>query len=364
VSYFNIFARSMNSPHATDDPWICRCFDLAARGTGFVSPNPPVGAVLVYKEHIIGEGFHTAFGQAHAEVEALESVPERDRHLIPESVLYVSLEPCCITAKTPPCTDLIIKSGIRDVRISTLDPNPAIAGKGVAMLKANGISTTVGILDVEGRYLIRSFTTNILQKRPHVVLKWAQSKFNYVGAIDKRVLLSKPGALPFTHRLRHEADAILVGARTVEIDDPALTVREFPGRSPHRAVYDPHGKLNAEYHIFKDDGRTVFYFSMQHNPQLNGAHIIQQALHSSEQHCQQMLTHLFNSHIGNVLIEGGAYTQKQFINECMWDEAWVIQTAHALSEGIKAPNVRGRLIGKEELGSDRIIGIAPDPAQH
>src|SRR5688500_16940304 len=173
-----------------DEIWMKRCFDLAARGIGYVSPNPPVGAVLVSQNKIVSEGFHTHYGGPHAVVALFQNIDPPDRHLIPKSTLYVSLEPCCIYSNTPPCTDLLIKEGITDVRISTLDPNPKIAGRGVELLRSKKISVIAGILEKEGRELIRAFTKNILFEKPYVILKWAQSKAGYIGKKDERVLIS------------------------------------------------------------------------------------------------------------------------------------------------------------------------------
>ena len=340
---------------------MARCFDLARRGLGYVSPNPPVGAVLVYQDHILGEGYHTAFGAAHAEVEAVRSVPEHDRHLIPMSTLYVSLEPCCITGKTPPCTDLIIREGIMDVRISTRDPNPAMAGTGLERLKAKGVKITEGILEEEGKSLIRSFTTNILQHRPHIILKWAQSRFGYSGIKGRQVWLSDPVTKVWTHSRRALADAIMVGARTVETDNPTLAVRDYPGRSPHRVIFDPNGRLSAHYEVFNADGRDIYYFSSIENPAIAGSHIRKYILRNDADLLRQILDVLFQNQIGILLIEGGPYLQKQFVKQNLWDEAWVIHTQHDLAQGIAPPDVLGRLIGRIESEGDVVVGISNNP---
>ena len=347
----------MSTSTTPDHIWIQRCFDLARRGIGFVSPNPPVGAVLVHEGQLLSEGYHTHFGGPHAEVMAVSNVPADKRHLIPQSTLYVSLEPCCITGKTPPCTDLIIREGIMDVRISTRDPNPAVAGNGLEKLKANGIRISEGILEDEGKELIRPFTTNILQKRPHISLKWAQSKWGFTGTAGKQVWLSETLTKTWTHQQRAQVDAILVGARTVETDDPLLTTRDFPGRSPHRVVLDPNGRLEMHYQVFNDDGNKVFYFSNKANPLITGAHIIQHIYPATEDFLIEILQFLLSHHIGHLLIEGGAYSQKQFIKMNLWDDAWVIRTNHELNDGIVAPNVRGKLLGSFSVGKDTVVGI-------
>ncbi len=352
-----IFAIVKEENTIPDTTWMLRCFDLARRGIGYVSPNPPVGAVLVYQNRILAEGFHTRFGGPHAEVEAIKNVPDAERHLIPLSTLYVSLEPCCITGKTPPCTDLIIGEGIRDVRISTWDPNPAVSGSGLDRLREKGIQVTAGILESEGRELIRPFTTNIIMQRPHIILKWAQSRFGYVGTKGEQVWLSEPNTRVWSHGQRASADAILVGARTIETDNPSLTVRDFPGRSPHRVIYDPNGRLHERYMVFDDDGRSVFYFSKTSNSSLVNSAIHKYLLQPDEDDFQQILKVLFENHIGILLVEGGSYLLKKIIALDLWDEAWVIQTQHDLAQGIAAPDVMGRLITKEWVGKDRIVGI-------
>ncbi|MBK9984078.1 MAG: bifunctional diaminohydroxyphosphoribosylaminopyrimidine deaminase/5-amino-6-(5-phosphoribosylamino)uracil reductase RibD [Saprospiraceae bacterium] len=348
-----------NTPD-NDHHWISRCFDLARRGIGAVSPNPPVGAVLVYDNRILGEGFHTRFGGPHAEVEAFRSVADADRHLIPKATLYVSLEPCCITGKTPPCTDLILREGVMDVRISTTDPNPLIANKGVELLRSKGINVITGILEKEGMELIRSFQTNILHHRPYVILKWAQSKNGYIGKPDEKIWLSHPYTNIWTHKKRSMVDAIMVGARTVLNDDPQLTTRDYEGRSPHRVIYDPNGILSTKFRVFNDDGCRVFYFSKEENFKVSGNHIIKFSLTDDSLHPEQILKALFLERIGILLIEGGAYLHNLFIEQHAWDEAWVIRTENELNAGIKAPVVKGRLKDQYDIGSDQILTILND----
>ncbi|MEO5907330.1 MAG: bifunctional diaminohydroxyphosphoribosylaminopyrimidine deaminase/5-amino-6-(5-phosphoribosylamino)uracil reductase RibD, partial [Saprospiraceae bacterium] len=232
---------------------------------GRVSPNPPVGAVLVYNDRILGEGYHTAYGAPHAEVEAIRSVHDDEKHLIPDSILFVSLEPCCITGKTPPCTDLILHEGIRNVRYSATDPNPAIAGRSKTLLEQKGIHVISGILEEEGLELIKPFRINITEQRPYIILKWAQSKYGFMGKTDERVLLSHAYTNAWTHQQRASVDAIMVGARTVMTDDPFLTTRDAPGSSPVRVVFDYNANLTMQYNAFNDDGRRIFYFSLKEN---------------------------------------------------------------------------------------------------
>ena len=341
----------------TDAYWMTRCFDLAKRGVGNVSPNPPVGSVIVFQEKIIGEGFHAFYGGPHAEVNAIDSVKAADRALLTESTLYVSLEPCCVHGKTPPCTDLILKENIRHVVISTLDPNPDVAGKGMQLLQSKGINVRSGVLEHEGKELIKAFRVNILFHQPYIILKWAQSNYGYIGVPEKRIQISHPFTGTWTHTLRSMADVILVGARTISIDDPELTTRDAPGTSPHRAVYDPNGSLGLHHRLFNEDGKKVFYYSLRSNDQIEGSHIIKHLLSFGASHIKQMLHHLFTNGMGILMVEGGSYLLNLFINENLWHEAWVIKSNHPLDAGIKAPVLRGKVIQQISSATDTITGI-------
>ncbi len=334
-----------------------RCFDLARRGIGAVSPNPPVGAVLVHQDKILSEGFHHYFGGPHAEVDAISKVAEKDRSLIGSSILYVSLEPCCITGKTGPCTELIIAEGIKEVRISALDPNRSVAGKGVERLRSQGIHVIEGILREEGEQLIRAFNTNMRLERPHILLKWAQSKYGYSGIEGQQIWLSETPSSLRAHRLRAEADAIMVGARTVATDDPSLTTRAYPGKSPQRVIFDPNGRLTENYKVFDDDGCLVHYYSLQPNHGIKRKHIRCVQLNDDLHMPEQIMQDLFNHQVGIVLVEGGPFLHQQFIRMNLWDEAWVIRTQHPLAHGLVSPNVHGVLLAKEQAERDTIIGI-------
>jgi diaminohydroxyphosphoribosylaminopyrimidine deaminase / 5-amino-6-(5-phosphoribosylamino)uracil reductase len=358
----SIFARSMPDPLRTDQYWISRCFDLARKGIGYVSPNPPVGAVLVYQNTILAEGYHHYFGGPHAEVDAIRNVPAEHHHLIKNSTLYVSLEPCCTTGKTPPCTDLIISSGIKEVRLSAIDPNPAVAGKGITQLRDHGVRVESGILKEEGEHLIRAFSTNILKQRPYVILKWAQSKFGISGVQGQQIWFSHPYTQTWSHRLRAENDSIMVGARTVETDNPSLTTRDNPGRSPVRVVYDPNGRLDLHYKVFVEDEVKLFYFTTIENSAVKSQHLHSFLLSSDSDHATQMLSILFQHQIGSLLVEGGSYLHHLFIRENLWDEAWVVKTKNEIATGIQAPNLKGKLIETITLGMDTIVGIANEPS--
>jgi diaminohydroxyphosphoribosylaminopyrimidine deaminase/5-amino-6-(5-phosphoribosylamino)uracil reductase len=347
----------MSATTDTDYTMMRRAFDLAIRGLGNVSPNPPVGAVVVYNGQILGEGFHTRYGAPHAEVEAIASVPESMRHLLPEATLYVTLEPCCHTGKTPPCSDLILREGIKDVRISIIDPHPLVAGKGIETLRSAGVNVKVGILENEGRMLLRAFTTGVTDGRPRIMLKWAQSRFGITGVSSQQIWLSEPATRTWVHRQRAEADAIMVGAGTVLTDNPSLTARDFPGKSPQRIIFDPHGRLHDTYTVFDDDGVPVWYFSQTHNSGIHQTHVRCELIPDDTQMLRSILTTLYATGIRSLIVEGGSRLHRLFVEADVWDEAWIIQTQHPLSKGIEAPSIYGERIFEIDSGTDRIIGI-------
>jgi diaminohydroxyphosphoribosylaminopyrimidine deaminase/5-amino-6-(5-phosphoribosylamino)uracil reductase len=227
-----------------------RCFDLAYLGAGKVSPNPMVGAVLVHQNQIIGEGFHTGYGQPHAEVEAVRSVREEDKPLLSESTLYVSLEPCCFRGKTPACTSLILEKNIPKVVISVKDFTPEVAGKGVAILKEAGVEVITGILEEEGKKVAAIRNHIVQQHRPFVLLKYARSADGYLSKKGQSTWLTNPLSKRWVHQWRKETDAIMVGTETAMMDNPCLTTRYFQGASPIRVVLDRQGRLPHDLHLF------------------------------------------------------------------------------------------------------------------
>lgn len=236
-----------------------RCLELALRGRGAVSPNPMVGAVLALGERVLGEGWHRAYGGPHAEVNCFDAVCAADRPLIPQATLYCNLEPCSHYGKTPPCADLILRMGVRRVVVGCGDPNPEVAGKGIARLRAGGVTVTDGVLAEEARDLNIAFFYWITHRRPYVILKWAESADGFIARRGERTPISAPLALRLGHRWRAEADAILVGARTALLDDPALTTRFFPGKNPLRLALDPHAALPRSALLLDDAAPTWIY---------------------------------------------------------------------------------------------------------
>ncbi len=341
------------------EKYIRRCFQLARKARKSVKSNPNVGAVLVYRDTIIGEGYHQVFGGPHAEVNAFKNVLPKNRHLISDCSLYVSLEPCCIENKTPACTSRIIKEGIKRVIIGCLDPNPKVAGNGIKLLQANGIEVISSILENEAESLIQAFVCN-LEQRPFVTLKWAKSKDHFISKTNQQTWLSNEISKIYVHKLRSEVDGILIGTKTALIDNPKLNTRHYPGESPLRIVIDRKAKIPKDHHLHMDGSPTVFV------TEKNSGLIISDNKHkleldfTSDYFLDRMLKALFQQYnVCRLLVEGGANTLKSFIEKNLWDHAHIINTSKVLEEGIKAPNIKGKLVQKIDLQGDTCTLLKP-----
>jgi diaminohydroxyphosphoribosylaminopyrimidine deaminase/5-amino-6-(5-phosphoribosylamino)uracil reductase len=351
------------------EQYMHRCIQLASIGAGFVAPNPMVGAVLVHGERIIGEGWHKQYGQAHAEVNCLESVVENDRHLIPESTLYVSLEPCAHFGKTPPCANRIISEGIRHVVVGTLDPFPEVYGRGVAILQQVGVKTEIGVLEVECRIQNRRFFTFHEQKRPYIHLKWAQTADGYIsGSEGDRLLITNPFTNRLVHKWRSEETAVMVGTRTAAVDNPQLSNRLWSGPQPLRVVVDSTLKLSKQLNVFNNGGRTIVLNELEGEwyvaewcaetrtgAMANGVQFVKVpglSSHDPKIICEA----LFKLNIQSVFIEGGAALLNSFLHAGLWDEAHILTNTELFAGGgLKAPGRPAGLV-KESFfnGTDSI----------
>ncbi|MBS1594943.1 MAG: bifunctional diaminohydroxyphosphoribosylaminopyrimidine deaminase/5-amino-6-(5-phosphoribosylamino)uracil reductase RibD [Bacteroidetes bacterium] len=330
-----------------------RCLELAVMGMGHVSPNPMVGAVLVHEDRIIGEGYHEHYGQAHAEVNCLRGVKPEDRHLISDSTLYVSLEPCSHHGKTPPCADLIINNKIKKVVTGSHDPNPLVSGRGIARMRAAGIEVTENVLREECDDLNRRFITFHTKHRPYVILKWAQSaEGNMASGEDKQAWLSDEYSKKLSHKWRTEEDAILVGARTAIIDDPQLTARLWERRNPVRVLIDRHLRVPETARILDENAMTIIYNICKEG--LDNGNVYM-GLRPNESIVEQILRDLHKRLIASVIVEGGAYTLNEFIKAGTWDEARIIQTPVSLPGGIAAPHINGKLMKEGKLDNDTLL---------
>ncbi len=322
-----------------------RCVQLAMLGAGNVAPNPMVGAVLVYDNKIIGEGYHEKYGAAHAEVNCINNVSEENKFLIEKSILYVSLEPCAHYGKTPPCTDLIIKNNIKKVIIGCKDVYKEVAGKGIQKLQNAGVAVVSGVLEKECNDLNKRFFTFHQQFRPYIILKWAQSANGKIGSVDKRIFISNEYSNRLVHKWRSEETAILVGTNTALQDDPLLTVRLWEGKNPVRIVVDKGLKLPPSLKIFNTESKTIIYNLIKNSTEENLVYIKLER----ENFTHQLLNSLFEMNIQSVIIEGGTKTLQSFIDEGLWDEARVITNEELIIEnGIPAPEMKNFILTKQE----------------
>lgn len=332
---------------------MARCLQLARLGKGRTLTNPMVGALLVHEGKIIGEGFHSAYGADHGEIEAFKSVTKEDQERIAYSTLYVNLEPCCYHGKTPPCADEIIRRGIKKVVVGTPDPNPKVNGMGIERLKAHGVDVRFPVLEAECRALNRFFFTNMQKQRPFILLKFACSKDSYIGNYHRAVPISNAWSRYIVHKVRHEVDGILIGTRTALNDNPRLTNRFYYGKSPVRVVMDRYGKIPAGFHLFSD-GQPTWLFT--ESPAIRPSPV---RVFAWEKELQKMMEVLMQEGIGSLLVEGGAYTLQSFIDLGLWDEIWVTQSGLVLGSGVKAPTFTGNLVNEFHLREDKLSIYKP-----
>lgn len=291
-----------------------------------------VGSVIVHKDTIIGEGFHQKAGEPHAEINAINSVV--NPALIPESTIYVSLEPCAHYGKTPPCALKLKELGFKKVVIGALDPHDKVNGKGKKIITDAGIEVISGILAEDCMLLNKRFNTFHNKKRPYIILKWAESEDGFIDHNGKPVSIGNKLTKQWVHQLRSEEHAILVGTTTVLHDNPALTTREVAGRNPIRILIDRQLKLDSNAQIFNSDARTIILNEIKEEKQGN----IQFVKVDSSRFLESALEKLHELQIQSILVEGGRFTHQQFIDLGIWDEAFVIKNPNLkLQEGTKSP---------------------------
>jgi diaminohydroxyphosphoribosylaminopyrimidine deaminase/5-amino-6-(5-phosphoribosylamino)uracil reductase len=316
------------------------CLRLAAKGRGQVSPNPMVGAVLVRDNQVIARGWHKRFGEAHAEVNCLHNA----RGDLSRATMYVNLEPCSHTGKTPPCADLIVNSGVRRVVVAMQDPNPRVAGRGLARLRRAGVRVTLGVLEQDARDLNRAFVHHITHRRPYVHLKIAQSLDGFIASPNLRGRwISSGESRRRVHALRAHSDAILVGAGTVLADDPRLTVRHGPAANPAVVVLSGRRRVPGNARIF-NGGRRVILLRQEGsgNPttvrrlRSEGVTAVWIPGRQRRLPLRSVLRELYRYHIGSLLVEGGADVFGQFLREDLVDELTVFLAPRALGRGLPA----------------------------
>mgnify|MGYP000915220177 CR=1 FL=1 len=334
-----------------------RCLELAVLGAGKTSPNPMVGAVIVYQQEIIGEGYTSPYGGPHAEVNAVKSVidrfgKQRAMELFIDSTIYVSLEPCAHFGKTPPCADMIVEVGFKKVVIACLDPFAKVNGLGLMKLQDAGIDVEVGLYEQEAKWLNRRFFTKIKEFRPYVILKWAETSDGYFAPLEGQRWISNKASQQLVHKWRSEEDAILVGKRTAEIDNPSLTAREWEGKNPIRILIDKDLELSENLSILNDASETIIFNAKTTDWKGSKKYI---ELENFDLYLpQQILYQLYLMDIQSLIVEGGRKTLDLFIQAGLWDEARIFTGKSIWDEGIKAPEIKGELVESTKVGSDRL----------
>lgn len=343
------------------EKFIRRALELAKLGLGSVSPNPMVGAVIICDGLIIGEGYHQKYGEAHAEVNAVNQVFANFKNadeLLKKSTIYVTLEPCAHFGKTPPCADLIIKHKIPNVVIGCLDPFDSVNGKGVERLKQAEINVAVGVLAQECLQLNKRFFTKVKKQRPYIILKWAQTQDGFFSPADAtQKWISNDLTKQLVHQWRSEEDCILVGKRTALADDPQLNVRLVAGRNPLRAVIDRNLELPTNHHVF-DNSIKTFVFN-QKKTAIEGNTYYVEIEDFDNFLPQYILYQLYLQDVQSLIIEGGAKTLQSFIDNELWDEARIFTASEFWGKGIKAPLITGETIQNTQIGSNQLQIIKP-----
>ena len=331
-----------------------RALELASLASGDVSPNPLVGCVIVHDGRIVGEGWHQRYGEAHAEVHAIAAVT--DKNILNESTLYVNLEPCSHVGKTPPCVDLIIQHNLKKVVIANQDPNPLVAGKGIRKLREAGIAVLTDVQAKEGYALNMRFFTYMEKKRPHIILKWAETADGFIARNnhDSR-WISDEYSRRLVHRWRAEEDAVLVGSGTAWHDNPRLNVRDWSGRDPVRVVIDRYLKVGPKQHLFDGLQKTICYNLVKDEIQKN----LEYVRLESGIALPSVIENLYSRKIQSVIVEGGGQMLNSFIDSGLWDEARIFISPKKFTTGIAAPRITGQLHWDQNLDKDRLKIIVP-----
>ena len=336
------------------EKYIVRCIELAERGKGFVAPNPLVGAVLVYDDKIIGEGWHQQFGEAHAEVNCINSVSEINRKFIVDSTLYVSLEPCNHFGKTPPCTDLILKSGIKKVVIGCRDENELVNGVGVKRLSAHGVGVIENVLEEECKDLNKRFFAFHKKYRPYIFLKWAETADGFIAAENfKQIKISNAEVDYLMHQMRAEEAAIMVGFNTALHDNPKLTARNFTNsKQPLRIVIDKPNELPNSHFLLADEFPTLILNEIK-NEKNDEKEFLKIDFHENWLH--DFMQILFKRKILSLIVEGGTRLLESFIQSNLWDEAIKITNRDLNIEGgVRAPQIQNEVSFKKEIGNNLV----------
>lgn len=340
-----------------EEKFMVRAIELAKLGMGQVAPNPMVGCVIVYNGLIIGEGYHRKYGEAHAEVNAINSVKEMS--LLAQSTMYVTLEPCSHFGKTPPCADLVVKMKIPKVVVGSVDPNEKVAGRGLERLRSAGCDVEVGMLEDECNRMNRRFRTFHQKKRPYIILKWAQTEDGFIDKSRDEADFGQPTWITnnlsriAVHKMRSDEAAILVGTNTVLKDNPSLTVREWSGNHPLRMVLDRRGILSASSAMLDQSTETLVFTEREMESKPNLEYI---RIRFNSNMLSEINTILLERGIQSLLIEGGKSLLESYLREGLWDEARVYIGNSRFGSGVKAPETDW-ILDREEKLDDSLMRI-------
>ena len=323
------------------EKYISRCIELGKLGIGNTYPNPSVGCCLVVDDKIIGEGYTSIAGGNHAEVNAINSV--KDKSLIKDSTIYVTLEPCCHHGKTPPCVDKIVANGIKKVVIGIKDPNPLVCGKGIEKLKENGVEVISGVLKNECIEHHKRFLSYIINKRPYIILKWAETADGFIAPKEKNInepyWISNIKSRQLVHKWRSEEQAILVGAKTIREDDPRLTTRDWEGKNCDIYILSKNS-FQKDYKIFNQDSKVKILDS--------------QEIDYDKDIVKQICDKFYDDKILSIIVEGGTKTLSNFIDSGIWDEMRVFKTKQKLGDGINGPIIKYKASKEFDIGDNKL----------
>lgn len=312
---------------------------IAKNGIGTTRPNPSVGAVIVYQNKIIGEGFTSPHGENHAEVNAINAV--ENKSLLKEATIFVTLEPCSHFGNTPPCADLIVKHQLKQVVIGCLDSNSLVAGKGVSHLENAGINVIVGVLETECRMHHKRFFKVQENKRPYIILKWAETNDGFVAPITKNeikpIFISNTYSQQLVHKLRSAEHAILVGTKTVLADNPKLNIRSWSGENPIRVVLDNTLRIPKNSNILDGSAKTIVITASRDKNIVSSNNLIFEEIDFSKNIAKQVCEVLSKYQIQSLIVEGGTQTLQTFIDEKLWDEAIVFVGNTSFVKGVRSP---------------------------
>lgn len=324
----------------TDEFFMNRCIELALLGKGKVAPNPMVGAVVVHNNKVIGEGYHKQYGEPHAEVNAINDVA--NKNILPESTIYVSLEPCAHTGKTPPCANLIVKHNIKRVVIGMIDPFAKVNGLGIKKIKDSGAEVVIGVLNQRCIDLNKEFITFHTKKRPYIILKWAQTQDRFIDQVrmpgDKQEpnWITNEACRALVHKWRSETSSILVGTNTAITDNPSLDVRTWSGKSPVRIVFDRTLRLPNTLKIFNKKQPTLIINDIKNESSGNLEYV---KIPFDNTFVQRLNNLLYKKDISSVFVEGGKQTLELFIKNNCWDEARIFTGGIKFNNGVRAPSI-------------------------